>query len=393
MNNCQLMLYGIFARFVNLFIPAKKKHWVFGSDYGKTYREGSKYMIEYLTQNNPDIHCVFITENKDVQNDLRKKKITCYLNSSLKGIFAIAKADAVFTTQYTNDINFVYKKKNRTFYYIIHGQPYKKSYDMSLSDSPIPLITKIKKWLIDNLLVGYDIHEVSFMSVTSDYLAPFLSESFSGKVPIKVLGAPRNDRLFDQIAMKKETWVDGTEGKTIITFMPTHRNFGEGELSPIPFVMDQEKQRWLFEHNVILLMKQHPNMVPKIKEFVHNNVIYDISDKKIDPMTAVFHSDILITDHSSVWLDFLLMRRPLLFYMYDNFVEDSAGVFYNLNDIAKDYCCYDEETLFARIQEAVLRPQTCSPSAEFVAKFHKYIDKNSCQRHYREIVKEKYGEE
>ena len=67
-----LSLYGILARIINLFVKTKPKHWIFGSDYGNMYREGSKYLIEYMLKNHPDYHCTFITLNKNVKKDLDK---------------------------------------------------------------------------------------------------------------------------------------------------------------------------------------------------------------------------------------------------------------------------------------------------------------------------------
>lgn len=120
-----ITLYGVFARLLNAFIPIKKKTWVFGADYGKSYREGSKYLLEYMLKNHPDYNCCFLTWSSQVYDDLRAKGIPVEMNYSLKGIFKAVKAECVFTTQTTADIHFAYKKTGRRYFYLVHGQPLK----------------------------------------------------------------------------------------------------------------------------------------------------------------------------------------------------------------------------------------------------------------------------
>ncbi len=38
----QELVWGLFARVVNVLVPVQKGHWIFASDYGRQCREGSK---------------------------------------------------------------------------------------------------------------------------------------------------------------------------------------------------------------------------------------------------------------------------------------------------------------------------------------------------------------
>ena len=64
---------GIIARIINIFTTANPKHWVFGADFGQTYREGSKYLLEYMLKEHPNYQCTFITMNHEVYLELQKK--------------------------------------------------------------------------------------------------------------------------------------------------------------------------------------------------------------------------------------------------------------------------------------------------------------------------------
>ena len=105
-----IFLYGLIARPLSFIIPIKRKNWIFGSDYGHMYREGSKYMLEYMLQNHPDYNCTFITKDQRVYDELKEKGIPCEMNFSWKGIWKTLRAEYVFTSQYVYDISLTYKK-------------------------------------------------------------------------------------------------------------------------------------------------------------------------------------------------------------------------------------------------------------------------------------------
>lgn len=376
-----------------LFIPIKARHWVFGADNGISYREGSKYLLEYMLEKHKDFKCTFITKNRSVCDELRRKGIPCELNYTDKGLRTIFESDCVFFTQTMGDISYVPRNKKRSLFYLVHGQPFKVA--LKELNRLKPSIRGKKKKTVVNSLVSTifptcDWKDISFVSATSDFEASLQRREFDESIDVKVLGMPRNDALFQPGRMKKEKWIDGLDGKFVISYMPTHRKYGKGNLSPIPFKNNKEAQQWMRDNNVTLIVKNHPNMVKKLTEPLENEVIIDISLKGIDPQVVIYKSDMLITDYSSVWIDYLLLERPLVFYFYDNFEEEDAGTYYNLRDEFPNNYCEDEEKLLKMIKQSISNPHSVTPSKEEISKYHKYIDGNSCQRYYETIEKLKY---
>nr|WP_288281569.1 CDP-glycerol glycerophosphotransferase family protein [uncultured Prevotella sp.] len=398
----KIILWGLLARILSFFIPVKQKHWVFGSDFGKSYREGSKYLLEYIMLHHQDYTCFFVTKNKELICELENKGIPVVYNFSIRGILTICKADCIFTTQSISDIFYGFRKKNRKHYYLVHGQPFKYAAEMLPQSYRQELRTKSYLWIPQNVLdfvkktrhyltIGYVMQEVSFLSATSEFTAQYLQLEHRSNA-IKILGMPRNDALFDDKRMRNEKWDSSFDGKFIITYMPTHRKYGRGDLSQTPFLNRDDVQEWMRENNVLLLVKQHPNMVHKMSKVDQTDVIKNISKSGYDPQVVIYHSDVLITDYSSVWMDYLLLRRPLIFYFYDNFEEDDAGCYYNLRDEFPENYCESEDGLFKMLQKALVDSNSLKPSEKEVLKFHKYIDNNSCKRYFKEISKEMYGE-
>lgn len=381
---------GAFARILNIFISAKPKHWVFGADYGKTYREGSKYLLEFMLKKHPDYKCTFITVNPNVYSELRKKGIPCEMNTSLKGILTIASAEYIFTT-HVMDIYYAYPKKNRKFFYLVHGQPLKIAQKALVKTDfwkklhKRNIFIKIKDRLCHFLNEGNFRYE--FVSATSDFLKPYMEKDFDYEIPVKVLGMPRNDALFDNLRMQNEKWISGLEEKFIITYMPTHRAYGQGLVTPTPFKNRPDIQKWMKEHDVVLLMKNHPNMAPKVSdEKDKSECLIDITKMGLDPQVCIYHSNVLITDFSSVWMDYLLLQRPIIFYIYDDFETKDAGTHYDIRQDPPGHFCYTENELFKLIQKCKNDYEAMKPSEKIVHKYHKYIDGKSCERYFKTLT-------
>lgn len=387
--NIKPLLIGICARIINKFVKVEPKNWVFGSDKGETYREGAKYLIEYTLKNHPDHKCTFITQSPQVMKELEMKGIPCLHNYSWKALITIAKAEAVFTTQSTADVRFAYRKKGRRFFYMMHGMSNKRSWKQlpkkfiaAAFNNKNRFIAEIKERLSVWLTIGYNIDDCAFMVSTSDFFVPYIKLDFGDDKDIKNIGMPRNDGLFDHERIKNEKWVKGIENKFIITYMPTHRAYGTGSITPTPFQNRPEIQQWMRDNNIVLLMKNHPNFIPRIKDSLNNDAIIDITKMRLDPQVCLYHSDVLITDHSSVWIDYLLLKRPIIFYMYDDFEKDDVGLYYNVKDLNVGHMCYYEDELFKLIKEIKYNYDKMSPSIETVSKFHTHVDCKNSERYF-----------
>lgn len=395
------VLYGMLARLVSSIVPVKRGLWIFGSDLGNMYREGSKYLLEYTVKNHPEYSCRFVTRSKCVYADLRRRNIPCVMNLSLFGIWTTARAECVFTTQQMTDVLFAYKKRNRRFFYLVHGQPLKVAieqlaktnyYSKSVfvnTRKKSSFVRRVRAMISSFFLCGTKYSDSEFISATSEFLSKWQKFDFGERVPSKVLGMPRNDALFQPERMASEKWIPNVEGKLVISYMPTHRLYGRGEFSPAPFRNRPDVQEWMLKNDVVLVVKNHPTMLlyKKNDGVYESECIKDITSAGIDPMTVVFHSDALITDYSSVWMDYLLLRRPILFYIYDDFINDDVGVYYDVKEEHVGRFCYSEDELFDLIKQVKCNYESMCPAKEVVRKFHKYVDGNSCERYFKEITR------
>jgi CDP-glycerol glycerophosphotransferase len=149
-----------------------------------------------------------------------------------------------------------------------------------------------------------------------------------GLRPAQVLltGAPRNDRLLraDRGEVRRAI-ADRlpADTSTLFLWLPTFRRDYAGQLdgvdsgAAIPLDLEslQQIDRWLAANNAAILVKPHPLSHPYPEgAFTRIRTIDDagLRNARLSLASLLAAADCLITDASSVWVDFLLVGRPLI---------------------------------------------------------------------------------
>lgn len=107
------------------------------------------------------------------------------------------------------------------------------------------------------------------------------------------------------------------QGKRVITFAPTYRGSNQKEAY---YDLNQIDQKELYEfceeNNAVVLFKFHPFLKYKIKlDDQYKKNLIDLSEYNINDLFYI--TDILITDYSSCFYDYILLKKPVLFFAYD----------------------------------------------------------------------------
>ena len=155
------------------------------------------------------------------------------------------------------------------------------------------------------------------MIATSDKVKGYFNSAFGSK-KIKVTGYPRNDIITNPSLYAKhlgfeQQIIASITTSTTILYAPTFRDTNRFDReTPIEW---ERLNDLLKENNTTFLIKLHRHdysMVMK-EEYSHIRVLDNESD-----MYPLFSKvDLLITDYSSIFFDFLLTDKPVLFYPYD----------------------------------------------------------------------------
>lgn len=193
-------------------------------------------------------------------------------------------------------------------------------------------------------------------TVSYDYLvstSDFVNKTTLGKVitakEYKDFGYPRNDLLlkdehddYDLLFCDRMMYDFAKKSfnsdHTIILYMPTHRESSKASKIPLDFVRLNE---FLRNINATMILKLH-HFVQELyqDEETYSNILFHSTQGDVYPLLK--YTDILITDYSSVYFDFLLLDRPIVFFDYD-YEEYST----NMGGFVYDY---DENTPGAKVK-------------------------------------------
>ena len=145
-----------------------------------------------------------------------------------------------------------------------------------------------------------------------------------------VTGAPRNDFLFKSDGRQNLSRIFGEEieGKRLILFLPSFREWyakdqsgGSGNLFGFKDFSSGDFDSYLQERNLKIIFKPHPDERSVVLEQIERNAMEnilvlsddDLAEKKIDLYELLNGTDLLLTDFSSVYYDYLLLGRPIVF--------------------------------------------------------------------------------
>lgn len=130
-------------------------------------------------------------------------------------------------------------------------------------------------------------------------------------------GVPRTDFFFDtaKLEQSRESIVTDfpmIQNKKVLLYAPTYR---DEELDTAAIELDLEKMYRALSQEYILFLRLHPAVSSEFENqfpgFVFNVSYYpSIND-------LLIAADILITDYSSIPVEFSLLHKPMIFYAYD----------------------------------------------------------------------------
>ena len=169
-------------------------------------------------------------------------------------------------------------------------------------------------------------------------------------------GIPRLDEYLNPEKIEKfKTWFydkySYLKDKKIILFAPTYRGDGQKDAYYDYKKIDLKRIYDFCDNEYVFLIKMHPfikNHINIPKEF--QNRIYDFSDF-FSINNLYYVAEILITDYSSDFYEFSLMKKPILFYTYDRQVyELTHGVYRSVKESAPGKVCDTFEELLSSLK-------------------------------------------
>ncbi|QIB68149.1 hypothetical protein Ami103574_01970 [Aminipila butyrica] len=211
------------------------------------------------------------------------------------------------------------------------------------------------------------------------------------------LGLPRNDRLFDEAYIseskckfyKEHELSDDTQ---LVLYAPTWREY-EIEKDPMSRKMLEKFNEELRRLNLVLLYRPHycgPTIKTELIEGL-SNFIYCGNEIMGDSQEALVISDYMITDYSSIFVDYLLLNRPVCFYTFDleqYIVQRGLVIDYNNDQMTPGPKCNNLLELIPYFQQLKDGKDEYAEIRKAGTRFfHKYADGNSTKRVWQHLLK------
>ena len=185
----------------------------------------------------------------------------------------------------------------------------------------------------------YPISGYDYVISTSDYWKKPYSQAFGVEEKHVVnTGMPRNDELFNEnLVLKYKEELQNKypviKGKKVVLYAPTFRGNIYKGFRNIDF--DALKVVESLGDDYILLYKFHP-LLGNIELDKHPRII-NMNHEDTHQLFCV--SDYLISDYSSIVFDYMILQKPILFYIpdYKEYMND-VGVFVEIEDLNCPIC-------------------------------------------------------
>lgn len=331
---CQLLLLPVYC--LSHLFPRSKQLWVFGSTFGRRFADNPKYLYLYTAGDKGcGVKAVWISKNKEIIKVLKGSGLCAYYLYSPSGIWHCLRAKVYIYDNYSKDICYTLSggavKVN-----LWHGLPLKKIQKDNIHDrvrnpgSFPERLHGIPRRLSDEKPGDYVLS-------ASELFRPIFSSAFNtGNVLVSAY--PRVDMLtcnaeaFYLTGREKEL-IDSLKSSSgrIVLYMPTFRDSERKLLDVIDF---QDFSDFLKKENIILCIKLHhkSRLRNELTGYNDDNII--IADPDADPYPLCSLADILVTDYSSIYFDYLITDRPIIFFPYDyeEYLSASRELYFNYND-------------------------------------------------------------
>lgn len=308
----EVLVHVAFGVFDSL-LPVRDDYWCFCTweDYPHTL-DNPRAVFEEV-KNDPSVHKIVLQKDTSSSPVHEGRNVTFVPAESLRAAYYLARSTVVVLGYALFGLNSYADRLDTSQHLVLqlwHGIPLKR---------------------IGRLFPGEDFWE----DETPRYAATVSSSNQDREIMTRAFaplprervwqtGLPRNAFLEREAATLPadyrahlEQLDEKLDGRRLVLYAPTWRESPE---SLYTFSDDEESElrRLLDRQDAVLGIRGHPNVRDDdvYASRSGSGVIFSVDDLP-DPNVLLRRTDVLVTDYSSIYIDFLLLDRPILHFAYD----------------------------------------------------------------------------
>jgi len=375
------------------FLPRNRRSWVFGSGVGVNFSDNAKYLFLYCSSEK-DINCYWITKNKDLVESLRNDGLNAYYKYSAKGLWLSLSSKVYVYDSRTGSINH-WASAGAIKVNLWHGSPL-KTIDRDITVKHNAFYIGNHTWGIKRYLVRMIMPEwfvvADLMIATSEKVKGYFNSAFGSK-KIEVTGYPRNDiisnpSLYSRYLVFEQNIIDSISTEKTILYAPTFRDTNRfNREAPIEWGRLNDLLR---KNDATFLIKLHRHDYSMAIKEEYSNI--RVLDNESDMYPLFSKVDLLITDYSSIFFDFLLTDKPVLFYPYDkeDYLTKDRSMYDEYDTVTPGHKAYDFNGFYEKLELFFKHPDALKESVldyQVIKKmYNQYSDSDGAKRTYQFIA-------
>ena len=364
---------------LSLLVIRKKNLWIFSAWYGRKYGDNPRYLYEYASQQADEVVVFWITKSLKECREIKSAGVQAIYCYSIKGLWLQLRAGTAICSHSISDefIPWLINRKARKVN-LWHGVPLKK-----IGKD----VNSRKEGFLKNLInffFPYNYENYFLFASTSTKTNSIYEYSFTVPINrIQAFGYPRNDHLCMQESVDEALRVSNE--KRLILYAPTYRNKVFTTLLTINDL--QEIEEICHKFNMYFDIKLHPADHERLKTNTENFSNIRLLDQNLDLNEILPNYDLLVSDYSGVIVDYLLLGRPIILYIFDYLLFKKDQGLYDIFDIFLKHgeLALDKGSLLDYLIKFA-KYQFEFDNNELLDYLHDYKDNLASERYYRFLV-------
>lgn len=367
--------------------------WVFGEWFGKRCCDNSLYLANYLAEHQPQLQLVWVAR-KEADTSLLHPSVRRVEMDSREAMDVLHRAGVAVMNQGMNDFTseIDYHCDGAVTVNLWHGVPWKQiGTDVLHADSTFRRLY--------GCYLMY-LQRADLYLATSDWFGKIMREKYyARKDGVLLAGYPRNAMFYDpnRIAACREKALEELREKLsisddvkIITYMPTFRDNTQEVFSFHQLEQHPRLNELLEKHNAVIVQRAHFVSSQRGSGTGESGNWRITSLDRITSQELLAATDLLVTDYSSCFFDYLMLDRPVVHYLYDYeyYAKQDRGLYHPKEEVVCGDDAQDVESLLENLDENLSNPAKHAALRETRRMQNMtYESADSCRRIYEEICR------
>lgn len=307
-NRLQIFISNLLPSLLFLFCKRNKNLIVLNGFLNTAFSDNTKYLFLYLIQNS-DKDIRYVINDDDKRVELIENYGNYFIETKSFGGKKYALSSYLwFINAFEFPVGGLFLKFRRTVIHLTHGAPVKNA---GLCEKHVSLLKRLYYKIIQS--------NVSYSLATSECFKEFIASHIGiSQKHVIINGFPRFDLLY-----KGDFHLLPEDKDSVrILYAPTWRHYADVKVFPFDDFDFTRLEHYLKTKNIIIYLRMHPDFEAAVPDcYMKSNQFKIFSGKDYPDINDYMGNfDMLITDYSSIFYDFMIFDRPMFFFDYD--VED-----------------------------------------------------------------------